>query len=382
MAYSASKLEQVFDFKDVLPSGSYVAAYYSTNSEYRGGELGLNTEIFFRGVDQSDEFTQKQMQEYVDELVNMKQVTNQPFFFWLRDFKKFVASNGTDSIMFAEQLDDFLANSTYNQLYENDIVRAEDGSILTSRTRIIMDQVNEGEVNNQIDALKDQRDVSASQPLNQNVEDWAFFTFESIYYIWQFYAIAFYELRLTTLFGITAVSIIGLLFIPHWSAILFVIPFITILYVDLLGFLQLAGISINAVSYIALVMSIGLLVDFLFHILLRYYESKELSREEKVKDTLQTIGSSVLIGGISTFLGVIPLAFSTSDIFFTIFITFLGLVTIGITHGLIFIPVVLSICGPNIVLDLSLKKSIEENHKKEDGNDNTGKNNEEFDNVN
>jgi len=381
MAYSASKLEQIFDFEDVLPSGSYVAAFWKSQTNYRGGLFSVRPEIFFRGVDQSDELTQNQMQEYVNELVNMKQVTNKPLFFWLRDFKKFVASNGTDSIMFAEQLDDFLADSTYSQMYKNDIVRAEDGSIITSRTRLFMDQVT-ADVKSQIDAIEDQRDVSASQPLNQNVEDWAFFTFDDLYYIWQFYAVAKNELLLTTLFGITAVSVIGLLFIPHWSAILFVTPFITILYVDLLGFLQLAGISINAVSYIALAMSIGLLVDFLFHILLRYYESKEFSREEKVKDTLQTIGSSVLIGGISTFLGVIPLAFSVSDIFFTIFITFLGVVTIGITHGLIFIPVVLSICGPNVVLDLSVKKEIEENHKTEDRDNSTGKNSEEDDNVN
>jgi Niemann-Pick C1 protein len=55
---------------------------------------------------------------------------------------------------------------------------------------------------------------------------------------------------------------------------------------------------------------------------------------------------SILIGGTSTFLGVVPLAFSTSDIFFTIFIIFMGLVVLGVSHGLILLPVVLSLIGP------------------------------------
>jgi len=366
MAYSASKLKQVFDFKDVLPSDSYVADFWNNYFRYTG-DFFVRPEIIFRGVDQSDDSIQEQMEEYVNGLVNMTHVSNQPSFFWLRDFKKFVANNSMDSYLFTDQLDIFLADSTYNQLYKNDIVRAEDGNIITSRLRFHMDLVT-NEVTSQIDAFEEQRDISASQPLNKDVEDWSFFTFDALYYIWQFYALAFRELILTTLLGISAVSIVGLLFIPHWSAIFFVTPLITILYVDLLGFLQLAGISINAVSYVSLVMSIGLLVDFLLHILLRYYESTKSSREEKVKDTLQTMGSSVLVGGISTFLGVIPLAFSTSEIFYTIFIGFIGLVTLGITHALIFIPVVLSIFGPNVVLDLSLKTKAEENHIKEDGN--------------
>jgi multidrug efflux pump subunit AcrB len=35
------------------------------------------------------------------------------------------------------------------------------------------------------------------------------------------------------------------------------------LYTDLLGVLKFAGVSINTVSYIALVLSIGLMVDFI-----------------------------------------------------------------------------------------------------------------------
>jgi len=82
------------------------------------------------------------------------------------------------------------------------------------------------------------------------------------------------------------------------------------------------------------------------HVLLRYYESEAVTRVEKVKDTLRTMGVSILIGGTSTFLAVIPLAFSTSTIIGTVFTAFFVMVTLGVGHGLIFLPVVLSFVGP------------------------------------
>mmetsp|Transcript_748 Transcript_748/g.1767 ORF Transcript_748/g.1767 Transcript_748/m.1767 type:complete len:150 (-) Transcript_748:159-608(-) len=114
-----------------------------------------------------------------------------------------------------------------------------------------------------------------------------------------------------------------------------------------------------SVCAILAVMSIGLLVDFLMHVLLRYYESPMEGREAKVKDTLRTMGSSILVGAISTFLGVIPLAFSSSEIFNTIFVTFIGLVTLGAGHGLILLPVLLSIFGPNECVHSEARRETE-----------------------
>merc|ERR1712174_135600 len=176
-------------------------------------------------------------------------------------------------------------------------------------------------------------------------DNWAFFTFEENYNIWQFYADAVDEIIVTALIGVIAVSVVALVLVPHWTAAVFVLPLLCVLYIDLLGFLQWFGINVDVVVYVSLVMSIGLLVDFVMHTLLRYYESPG-TREEKTVEMLRTMGASISIGAISIFLGAIPLAFSASVLFFTIFVAFLGMVVLGSAHGLILLPVLLSIFGP------------------------------------
>ena len=89
------------------------------------------------------------------------------------------------------------------------------------------------------------------------------------------------------------------------------------------------------------------MVDFVIHVILRYVETKgSSSRTQKTQETLETIGSSVLVGGFSTLVGVFPLAFSSSEIFFTTFVIFFGLVLLGLLHGLVLLPVLLSMFGP------------------------------------
>jgi Niemann-Pick C1 protein len=287
------------------------------------------------------------MENYINDLVTIDAIADQPEFFWLRDFKVFlnVSEDSLAQLDFNDQIDAFLVDPVYGDLHRDNIVLDKAGTITASRCRFNMDNVNPEDVNIQIDAILDQRMVSKAQPINQGEKNWSFFTYDSVYNIWEFYSVCAEELTLTTIVGVVAVTGVAFLLIPHWTAAFFVLPLICVLYIDLLGVMQWFGIRVNAVSYIALVMSIGLLVDYIMHVLLRYYESAG-NRKEKTVEMLKTMGSSILIGGISTFLGILPLAFSSSEIFTTIFLTFLGLVTLGCGHGLILVPVILSTIGP------------------------------------
>ena len=142
---------------------------------------------------------------------------------------------------------------------------------------------------------------------------------------------------------------VAFVFVPHWTASLFVVPLICVLYTNLLGTVRFLGLYINPLTYVCVVVSIGLLVDFLIHILLRYYEATPgKSRDDRVKETLETMGVSILVGGLTTFLAAVPLAFSTAEVFRTVFYSFFAMVSLGVTHGLILLPVLLSYFGPTV----------------------------------
>ena len=320
--------------------------------------------MYFRDADQSQEDIQEQMKDYIDALVDGR-IGEEPDFCWVRDFARyqefageFLGGIDLSNLTFTQQMTLALSDPRVKEVYGSDIVTDEDGNVVTSRCWIRMSKVDFSSVKNQTETLRRQRAITASQPINQETDgydEWPFFTMADTYFLWEFYDIAVPELVFNTVSGIVAVTVVAILVMPHWSAVAFVLPLIIIVYADMLGTLQLCGLHINVVTYVCLVVSIGLLVDFIMHILLRYYESPGATRQDKVRDTLETMGVSILVGGLSTFLGVIPLAWSTSKIIGTVFTSFFVMVTLGVLHGLVFLPVVLSLIGPSVMVAESSK---------------------------
>ena len=93
---------------------------------------------------------------------------------------------------------------------------------------------------------------------------------------------------------------------------------VAITLVDIVGYLYFWDITIDIVSCINIVISVGLCVDYSVHIGHSFVVSSG-SRLERTITSLEKIGPAVLNGGLTTFLALILCGTSTSHTFITFF---------------------------------------------------------------
>ncbi|PWY70929.1 multidrug efflux transporter AcrB transmembrane domain-containing protein [Aspergillus heteromorphus CBS 117.55] len=127
--------------------------------------------------------------------------------------------------------------------------------------------------------------------------------------------------------------------------------------VDILGAMAVAGVSLNAVSLVNLIICVGIAVEFCAHIarafmfpsraILERVPTKFRGKDARAWTALVNVGGSVFSGiTVTKLLGVCVLAFTRSKIFeIYYFRVWLALVVFAATHALIFLPVALSYFG-------------------------------------
>jgi Niemann-Pick C1 protein len=113
----------------------------------------------------------------------------------------------------------------------------------------------------------------------------------------------------------------------------------------ILGSMYFWDLVIDSVSVINIVLAIGLAVDYSAHVG-HTFMLETGSRDERIIKALGSIGAAVLNGATSTILAVMLLAASQSYVFRVVFKQFFLTIVIGAAHGLVLLPVLLSLIGP------------------------------------
>jgi multidrug efflux pump subunit AcrB len=158
--------------------------------------------------------------------------------------------------------------------------------------------------------------------------------------------------ELFTTIGICFVSVlvVSSAIISHPTAVAIVFLVLVLVFIHLLGALPVAGVPLNSISMVNLVMAIGLVVDYSMHIAHSFMmQDPRLSRNERTVRAMKEIGLAVSLGIFSTFVAILPLAFATSEVFRVFFKMFVAILLAGGSHGLILMPVVLSLVGPSTI---------------------------------
>ena len=201
------------------------------------------------------------------------------------------------------------------------------------------------------DTLDDaSRQIEAMDATREMVESWTDLS-PAFPYCEQFIAIEGFKIISVELYrnvglAIVAVGVIVLITVANVVTAFLITFVVTSCIVQILGFMFALGIVIDSVSVINLVLAVGLSVDYSAHIGHCFMVKGGDSRDARATEALADIGASVLNGALSTFLAVAVLLGSTSYVFKTLAIQFALTVGLGVIHGLILLPVLLSLFGP------------------------------------
>ncbi|XP_052573474.1 protein patched homolog 2 isoform X2 [Peromyscus californicus insignis] len=137
----------------------------------------------------------------------------------------------------------------------------------------------------------------------------------------------------------------ALLSLNPWTAGLIVLV-LAMMTVELFGIMGFLGIKLSAIPVVILVASVGIGVEFTVHVALGFLTTQG-SRTLRAACALEQTFAPVAHGAVSTLLGLLMLAGSNFDFIIRYFFMVLTVLTLlGLLHGLVLLPVLLSILGP------------------------------------
>ena len=153
------------------------------------------------------------------------------------------------------------------------------------------------------------------------------------------------ELVRNMLMALGVVFLCTLVLIADVASSFIVLLTVALTIVNVAGYANFWGLNIDTLFAVYMTISIGLCVDYSAHIAHGFMVEKG-DRNTRMKMTLINVGPAVFNGGFSTFLSFIFLSMSESYIFMAYFKIFFLVVFFGLFHGLLFLPVLLSLAGP------------------------------------
>ncbi|CAM9737467.1 unnamed protein product [Ectocarpus sp. 13 AM-2016] len=312
--------------------------------------------VYSQGVDYPDITVQAELLSVDADMIDTKNVDG-PLDSWLASFIVWAQANTTysanvgtsagypvydDRDTFYTALSAFLEDED-NARFLADVVFDDEGLIKKSRSEMFL--INLVDTENNLDALRDTREVADRSTLVPQP-----FAYSAVFGFSEQYLVIYNELLSSFGLALLAVLVLSLFVLGKVTIVLLICLTLVIIDVELLGFVYHWNLDVNSITVIELIMAVGLVVDYMVHIVHYFlHQNPSIPKDVRIAEALGEIGPSVIVGAATTFLGIMPLAFASNVIFRVFFKMFLVIISFGFFHGVVSIPVMLSILPDRLV---------------------------------
>ncbi|QDZ21743.1 patched domain-containing protein [Chloropicon primus] len=366
--YGVMNIQQGLPLKDLTTIGSNLYTYFELEENSFENQVGPETALYFIGDNDCKKrsidiakpmYQQKLLDSHRYIVANSKHIkfTQQT---WLEELIRFADKNSTlvvdlggekyvEENHFYPTLSNFLNSGVYSE-FSNDLRIAK--SECSDKLEVISSRFHYSHAPTGKDygirkkALREIRTLEkeCQEMYWKDVEGANIFLYGLEYLFWEQDAVLLKECLLSLGLAVAGVFIVSVAIIGfHFTPIIVIVTAITLVDLYLFGFLYLLGLRFNAVTVVNLVMAVGLSIDYSLHIAHSCLDSADGRGTNPVEYALKTIGPAVLAGGISTFMGILPLAGSTTFIFKMFFKLMGGTVVFGMFVSLFLLPTLLSL---------------------------------------
>ncbi|KAJ6224071.1 hypothetical protein RDWZM_002616 [Blomia tropicalis] len=350
--YGCSVIKEGLDRRKLSRDDSYSVQFYDNEDKYFR-EYPYRIQIV---INETMNYADPKVQQQIEDM--LVKFESSPFISdnrlmtesWLRAYLTFL--NQEDSFLFLQALNvtdqqdfyrgvrEIFLHFSLTEQFRYDLVFNEDGTEVIA-SRFIIQTHNIKDANMEKEMLITLREMADSFPFPVTIYHHYFIFFD------QFVLVRSISIQTITVAAIV-MMIISLIFIPSPSCAIWVAFSIISIEIGVIGYMTLWNVNLDSISMINLIMCIGFSVDFSAHISYAYYSCDEDRPRDRVRSALASLGMPIFQGSVSTVLGIIALAFAPSYVFVTFFKTVFLVMLFGATHGILLLPVLLSltdICG-------------------------------------
>ena len=232
---------------------------------------------------------------------------------------------------------DFLAQ---NPLFARDVKLSSTASHSLPCLRVYYPMVASTDTTDNMNALRVTNEIVDNSPL-------AATAFAPQFTVFSMFARIDDLLYVSLAMALGVAFVIMLLSLPIHVALL--ISFIVVMVdADLLAAIYWQQNNLAPFSFAAVVISVGLCLDYSIHVAQEFLIA-EGTGNQRASDAVSKVGRAVFNGGFTTFLGMAILSTGPGKAFYGFAFLFMYMVVLGLFHGVLVLPVVLSIMNPGSI---------------------------------